>query len=321
VDSPYTYFDQMDPFNQAPAKAGPTNTAFGVRTGTYNLYRKSSNLRTQADLARLMKMSDVLSLTEFIGHKRGLSDFITKQGWGIHAGTGSDDAAVIWNKAKMEFVEGAHRMLSDLGRTGAFRDRKATYARLRDKESGREFWQIAAHTVGQAQGGGPVMKAQYAGINALVKELRGSGLPIFLAGDFNTRTAQGMPNFGLSEAGTRTGLQHVYSSLSGLSTSLLGNLSSDHPALLSMLNIPSLAKGGRVRWNNTIANLHQDEQVLTASNTKLLDRGLANLANGAGNVYDVKVYASEGMDVETLANKVVTKIERREGRKPGSRKG
>lgn len=52
------------------------------------------------------------------------------------------------------------------------------------------------------------------------------------------------------------------------------------------LNIPGLRKGGRINYDNTIANLHRGETVLTAPLTSAFEK---NVAGGAGNTYNFNV--------------------------------
>ena len=52
--------------------------------------------------------------------------------------------------------------------------------------------------------------------------------------------------------------------------------------------IPGLAVGGIVQYDDTIANLHKDETVLTAPLSKDLKEGIQNLDTGGGNEYNFK---------------------------------
>lgn len=310
-----------------PIGDNPATGGMGVRTGTYNLYRKTSNAQSQADLERLMGMADVLSLTEFIGHKRGLQDWIKEKGWGIHSAGGANDTAVIYNKKVLDLVKGTTRMISNEKQgKGAFRDRAAAIARLRDKESGREFYQVAAHTIGHAQRGNAgwqsLMNAQYAGIRKLVDDLKGDGIPVFLAGDFNTNSKRSnIPlNFGLEHM-AGIGLDRIFASMANAGRMKRIAGSSDHDAILSQLNIPGLAKGAQnIRWDNTLANLHKGEAVLTEDIASKFRKGVNEFASGGGNQYDVKVYVTEpDASADEIADKVITKLERRESRKPTRR--
>jgi murein DD-endopeptidase MepM/ murein hydrolase activator NlpD len=62
------------------------------------------------------------------------------------------------------------------------------------------------------------------------------------------------------------------------------------------------------------ANLHKRETVLTAPLSKDLKEGIGNLASGGGDEYNITVVATDGMDVEQVANKVMEKIRFQKGR-------
>jgi len=84
--------------------------------------------------------------------------------------------------------------------------------------------------------------------------------------------------------------------------------------------LPGLADGGSIRWDNTVANLHKDETVLTAPLSDSLERGIHNLESGGGNVYNqIDVHPAPGMDENALAELVVKKIDRRNTRAGVSR--
>ena len=83
-----------------------------------------------------------------------------------------------------------------------------------------------------------------------------------------------------------------------------------------------LSKGAaEIKWDNTIANLHHGEGVLTKDLNAKMHQGIENFANGGNAEYNVEVnlYGAE-VDADEVANKTVTKIKRMERRKPRSRK-
>lgn len=83
------------------------------------------------------------------------------------------------------------------------------------------------------------------------------------------------------------------------------------------LSIPALKAGATVNFDNTLANLHKGEKVLTAPLSAQLEEGISRLANGAGNVYDVDVVIqgnASAADADTIANAVIKKIQQRENR-------
>jgi murein DD-endopeptidase MepM/ murein hydrolase activator NlpD len=82
----------------------------------------------------------------------------------------------------------------------------------------------------------------------------------------------------------------------------------------------SLRKGAQnIRFNDTLANLHKNEAVLTEDINRQFQQGVERFAEGPGNDYTVIVNPSRGMDEEMLANKVVRKVKQLEKRKPQTR--
>ena len=88
---------------------------------------------------------------------------------------------------------------------------------------------------------------------------------------------------------------------------------------LASRGIPLLKGAANINFDNTIANLHKGEAVLTEDINRQFRQGVANFANGAGDEYNFIVQPSEGMDEEALANKVIRKWKAEQARKPQSR--
>lgn len=299
------------PSDTNPGSSAGNSKSGTVDSGTYNVLRTTSNAATQKDLARLFRMSDILSLTEFKDNKRLLTPWMESQGWGVFQGKGGNDAALTWNKAKMNMVKGGFHTLPGSG-SGAMRTRDAAWGQFHTN-SGVNFYQISAHTIGKAQGGGPGMKSQYKALSGLVKDL--NNLPIILGGDLNTRSDQGLPMFGLKEGNKRTGIQHMLGTVAGRNR-VVGGLSSDHPAILSSFDIPALAKGAQnIHFDNTLANLHKGEAVLTEDLNRQFHQGVANFANGGQTAYNINVVLNEAdMSPEELAYKIQRIQQRAEAR-------
>lgn len=82
--------------------------------------------------------------------------------------------------------------------------------------------------------------------------------------------------------------------------------------------IPGLKVGGKIRYDNTIANLHKNETVLTAPLSAKLERGIDKIDSGSGNTYNVTV-AIEGpvnsqIDFERGVRKALETMESNRGR-------
>jgi hypothetical protein len=75
------------------------------------------------------------------------------------------------------------------------------------------------------------------------------------------------------------------------------------------LVVPQLRKGAKIKMDNTLANLHRGETVLTAPLTKALENGVNSV--GGGDVYNLEFNITGGnMDVKDLAKQVVFEIEK-----------
>jgi hypothetical protein len=239
--------------------------------------------------------------------------------------------------------------------TGGARRMNAAYAQLTDRATGSKLWQIAAHTIAHIWRNPnlnrKVQQEQFGALGALASRLGQGGVPVFVGGDLNNDPRniegsrpggkQGMGNFApLTGAGLKTNwtdefikknaggtmggrfIDHLMynSAVKLLDTNAIGGLHSDHKAVISKFSLPQLKTGGDIMFDNTLANLHHDEKVLTARNSKDLDRGLENLANGAGAEYNVNVYVTDaGASAEEIANVVDARMRRRESRLPRSR--
>lgn len=86
------------------------------------------------------------------------------------------------------------------------------------------------------------------------------------------------------------------------------------------IGVPGMKIGGNVKYDNTIANLHKGEKVLTAPLSSALERGINNL-DGAGNVtYDIDMdfrgaVIRDEVDIERAVKKVLNEHESKLGRK------
>lgn len=341
ADSPYTWMSNSNvgvSAGSSPGRSsGDSGAKTGLRIGTLNTWVKSSAKATISDLARLIPNADFLALTEMARKAASIKKWLATKGWGVvGSGAGTRSASLMaYNKATQILEESGQRKLGNkmANVIGGREIRYANYGLFKDKKSGRKTWQVAAHTVPAGRGlnakNAPLYHEQWGNLNRLVGELQGGGTPVFVSGDLNVH--KGAKNFqtpGNLDTFANKGVDYVFGDkkLTRLQRQwLVRGMHTDHGqhALMSQFSIPQLAKGAEnIRWDNTIANLHRGESVLTADISAKFKQGVDNFANGGGPVYnDIKVYASEGMDEEALANKVIKKIERSNARKPQSRRG
>lgn len=81
--------------------------------------------------------------------------------------------------------------------------------------------------------------------------------------------------------------------------------------------IPGLATGGKIKYDNTIANLHKNEAVLTAPLTAKLENGIERIDSGGGNTYNFNINAeaiNTEIDFEKVVTRALDKIESKKGR-------
>jgi TP901 family phage tail tape measure protein len=121
------------------------------------------------------------------------------------------------------------------------------------------------------------------------------------------------------KGGQQIALSAATGNASGPHTHFEVNGSTNAQGIFAAMGI-GLRKGAEyVRFDNTLANLHKGESVLTKDITNKMRQGVDQFANGGGMGDTINVYPSEGMDEEALANKVVRKLDKRARRKPVTR--
>jgi endonuclease/exonuclease/phosphatase family metal-dependent hydrolase len=101
---------------------------------------------------------------------------------GYAFGSRETDNSILYDDSRFEFVSGSYFTIHFM-----HADRPQTILRLRDKESGREFYVLNMHA---SAGGGSYAATRRAGhytAAATVNRLKSEGIPIFLTGDMNDR--------------------------------------------------------------------------------------------------------------------------------------
>lgn len=97
------------------------------------------------------------------------------------------------------------------------------------------------------------------------------------------------------------------------------HLSVLHGGGMAGVSLPQLAVGGNIKYDNTVANLHKGETVLTAPLSKSLKDGIDNLDSGGKTVYDIDIdlrgaYIREDVDIERAVWAAIEKREKKNGR-------
>lgn len=334
-----------------PNKKGSSGTD-NVRTGTYNVEFNTSNDQTQADLSKLMGLTDILALTEWSESKRALNKWVESKGWGIlDPGPARNDSAVAWNKSKWTLGGQAVQQMNSLmgvnlagglggGGAGAM---YATGALLKSRTGKMSLWQIAAHTIAhlwKAAQNRKVQAQQFGALGSMANNLgKGGTVPVFVGGDLNNdpraigggHGAQGSKWFApLVAAGLKDNwnqgnmkgdftrdnryIDHMFSNglAKAISQRVVGGMNSDHNALLTEFSIPQLRKGAQnIRWDNTLANLHKGESVLTQDLTSKFRDGVDNFANGGETQYTTNVYVNGSNSTPEEIARAVEKVHRR----------
>jgi cell wall-associated NlpC family hydrolase len=104
---------------------------------------------------------------------------------------------------------------------------------------------------------------------------------------------------------------HAASPLLGVTT---GNLDTTTNDFMNIGRLPGLRSGGIINYNNTLANLHRGETVLTAPLTKKLEN---NVASGGTSHYNVSVEVnnpSTDVDVTRAVMKALELRDKKFGR-------
>jgi hypothetical protein len=173
---------------------GASHTKDSSRYATYSV-------RTPKQVALLGSYGvDVVGLQEFQSPQR--KSFLTTAGstYGIYpddatlattSGYGLTENSIIWRNSTMQFVSG--EMIDVQYFTGT---RKMPVVLLRQRSTGRLAYFMNVHNPASGVGYGDQTAHRRAAIateRAKIIELRASGRPVFLTGDFNDRTAAFCP--------------------------------------------------------------------------------------------------------------------------------
>lgn len=77
------------------------------------------------------------------------------------------------------------------------------------------------------------------------------------------------------------------------------------------MRVPALRTGGTVKFDNTLANLHKGEKVLTAPLSSKLERGINQMDNSSHPQYNISINGANA-NPDEIAKKVIAAIEKKE---------
>ncbi len=155
-----------------------------TRGGDHPKY-PSASVRTPRAVARFRSFGvDIVGMQELQPDQ--LNAFQAQTGFaaypGYAFGSRETDNSILYDDSRFQFVSGSYFTIHFM-----HADRPQTILRLRDKQTGREFYVLNMHA-SAGEGGYAVTRA--AGHNiaaATVNRLKSEGIPIFLTGDMNDR--------------------------------------------------------------------------------------------------------------------------------------
>jgi len=155
-----------------------------TRTGDHPRY-PSASVRNGGTVARIRSFGvDILGTQELQPDQ--LSALTSMTGYaaypGYAFGSRETDNSILYDDSQFEFVSGSYFTIHFM-----HTDRPQTILRLRDRDTGREFYVLNMHA--SAGGGGYAVSRRaghYIAANT-VNRLKAEGIPIFLTGDMNDR--------------------------------------------------------------------------------------------------------------------------------------
>jgi murein DD-endopeptidase MepM/ murein hydrolase activator NlpD len=308
-----------------PSAGGGTGKKGQVRIASFNVHAYGhNNAKSIADLAKILPRTDAIALQE--NTRKAVTAWIQKQGFGVRQGpTGT---AIAWRKSKFAASQfGNWDLNKKYKMPRGTSQRYIPYGLMTDKQTKKKFWLGSAHLIpGTGYFKGRVSDAQRNAIlneqyqrMAMLRNKLDNTAPVVFGGDYNDARKGRIK--GLNASGHK-GIDKIYSGLKGTgkATKLSNKITnSDHAAVFQSYRLPGLRTGG-FTLSDGLAKLHKNETVLTAPLSEKLNIGIDKLADGAGNVYNLHMYGFDGrVSEDVLADKVISRIRRIEGRRAGTR--
>lgn len=173
------------------------NSTSNVAKGAKAVAKKTDIIGFQelhlSDRRKAMRDAILCSSCDFTGY---IKDYSVN-------GSSPSSVGIVWRKDRFKKLDAGYRKVSSTqyikthtGITGNKVSAKwITWVKLKDKQTGKEFYMMNTHTVASLESKGKPMKGEgdrvdnYAHhmdvLTSLVNQLKADGLPIFITGDFN----------------------------------------------------------------------------------------------------------------------------------------
>lgn len=191
-----------------------------IHTAQYNVHNTTTAQQTIADLAKIMRHSDVITLNELEGDakRHAVLAFASANGFGHYYGRGQ--TAILFRKSKYSAHGGGFMKLNNPavveqkhgGHADTLHKRSqfANYVHLTDRATGATFAVATAHTESGVREHGwnhkrrLLEREQFTNLARLVRKLS-TTTPVLLQGDFNTGpTLPAWPRLILAHANLRS---------------------------------------------------------------------------------------------------------------------
>ena len=155
-----------------------------TRTGDHRGY-PSASVRNGRAVARIRSFGvDILGTQELqpdqLNALQAMTGYAAYPGYAF--GPGETDNSILYDDSRFEFVSGSSFTIHFM-----HANRPQTILRLRDRETGREFYVLNMHASAGFGGYAVTRRAGHYTAAATVNRLKAEGIPIFLTGDMNDR--------------------------------------------------------------------------------------------------------------------------------------
>jgi Endonuclease/Exonuclease/phosphatase family len=191
----------------ALAAAWPASASAATKLwfGTHNVKRGDGEFTPFAGVLGFQEVEDPADKIKMRQSLPGYDRFVPKGDAG--------DVPIAWDRARFA-LKGKRSILTHKGESLVTPARFVNWVRLRDRRTGAKFYFVNTHFISKAWTSHPERRARWKRHARILRKevgrLRATGLPVFLAGDFNRRgKALGIP--GMTYVGASpVPLDHLY---------------------------------------------------------------------------------------------------------------